>query len=76
MKRHFGVPAALNRGFVQLRPFWSTELSDWKIWLTTELAVTELAEVTNWPFLWFDRLTNRTASAIIRSYWSLNLSKF
>lgn len=63
MKRHFGVPIALNRGFGtgkgflvyqrleswsfgQLRPFWSTKLSDWIIWFTTEFAVTEIVEVT------------------------------
>jgi len=32
--------------FGQLRPFWSTKLSDWKIWFTTEFAVTEIVEVT------------------------------
>ena len=40
------VPTPWIVEFVQLRPFWSTKLSDWKIWFTTEFAVTEIVEVT------------------------------
>ena len=45
-ERPSGVPTPWIVDFGQLRPFWSTKLSDWKIWFTTEFAVTEIVEVT------------------------------
>ena len=45
-KRLSGVPTPWIVDFGQLRPFWSTKLSDWIIWFTTEFAVTEIVEVT------------------------------